>query len=76
MKTPPFRRGRKRRNTWTITFCPRLNPCRMARLPASRLRLSQRSIRMWRLKMIRGPIFRLVVRHQDDGSMIWRVWNF
>ncbi|MGF7989672.1 DUF905 family protein, partial [Klebsiella pneumoniae] len=19
---------------------------------------------------------RLVVRHQDDGSMVWRVWNF
>jgi hypothetical protein len=24
----------------------------------------------------RGTHFRLVVRHQDDGSMIWRVWNF
>ncbi|MCQ3871205.1 DUF905 family protein [Klebsiella variicola] len=23
-----------------------------------------------------GTHFRLVVRHQDDGSMIWRVWNF
>ncbi|QNR19313.1 DUF905 family protein (plasmid) [Klebsiella pneumoniae] len=22
-----------------------------------------------------GTHFRLVVRHQDDGSMIWRVWN-
>jgi hypothetical protein len=23
-----------------------------------------------------GTHFRLVVRHQDDGSMVWRVWNF
>ncbi|EPS5426058.1 DUF905 domain-containing protein [Klebsiella michiganensis] len=23
-----------------------------------------------------GTHFRLVVRHQDDGSMIWSVWNF
>ena len=23
-----------------------------------------------------GTHFRLVFRHQDDGSMIWRVWNF
>ena len=22
-----------------------------------------------------GTHFRLVVRHQDDGSMVWRVWN-
>ena len=23
-----------------------------------------------------GTHFRLVVRHRDDGSMVWRVWNF
>ena len=23
-----------------------------------------------------GTHFRLVVRHQDDGSLVWRVWNF
>ena len=23
-----------------------------------------------------GTHFVLVVRHQDDGSMVWRVWNF
>lgn len=23
-----------------------------------------------------GTHFRLVVRQQDDGSMVWRVWNF
>lgn len=23
-----------------------------------------------------GTHFRLVVRHHEDGSMVWRVWNF
>ncbi|HAT7653953.1 MULTISPECIES: DUF905 domain-containing protein [Klebsiella/Raoultella group] len=23
-----------------------------------------------------GTHFRLVVRHREDGSMVWRVWNF
>jgi len=23
-----------------------------------------------------GTHFRLVVRHQDDDSLVWRVWNF
>ena len=42
-----------------ITFCPLLESLPDGtRLPASRPRLSQRSIRMWRLKMIGDP-FRL-----------------
>lgn len=23
-----------------------------------------------------GTHFRLVIRHREDGSMVWRVWNF
>ncbi|VDC13541.1 hypothetical protein BANRA_05604 [Klebsiella pneumoniae] len=50
----------------------RLYPCRMARLPEQ----AQVVAAQYQNVAIEDDQGTHAFRHKDDGSMIWRVWNF